>query len=194
MSAPEFDHRSPGGMNANAKILIAEDDFAFRDMLEDVLVEEGYPVFVARNGSEALGVLGRIGRPVLILLDMNMPVMDGMTFLTHLKEWPDRERIEVVIMSAAVEVEKLFGQTPGIIKALKKPFDLAEILALAEEFAARRATSEGASAAAAAAQPTAATVAVTPPPVSEGASAAATAAQPTAATAAVIPPPPAPEE
>jgi CheY-like chemotaxis protein len=151
-------------MKANANILIAEDDFAFRDMLEDVLVEEGYPVFVARNGSEALGVLGRIRRPVLILLDMNMPVMDGMTFLTHLEGWPDRERMEVVIMSAAVEVEKLFGQTPGIIKALKKPFDLAEILVLADEFAARRATSEGASAASTAAQPAAAAAGITVPP------------------------------
>jgi hypothetical protein len=62
-----------------------------------------------------------------------------MTFLSHLKEWPDRERVEVVIMSAAVEVELLFGHTPGVLKALKKPFDLEEILVLAEEFAARHA-------------------------------------------------------
>ena len=150
-------------MKANATILIAEDDFGFRDTLEDVLAEEGYSVSVARNGAEALGVLGRIGRPVLILLDMNMPVMDGMTFLAHLKEWPDREQVEVVIMSAAVEVELLFGHTPGVLKALKKPFDVEEILVLAEEFAARHAPA-GASTAATATQPTAVTAGTTPPP------------------------------
>jgi CheY-like chemotaxis protein len=150
-------------MKANATILIAEDDFGFRDTLEDVLAEEGYSVSVARNGAEALGVLGRIGRPVLILLDMNMPVMDGMTFLAHLKEWPDREQVEVVIMSAAVEVELLFGHTPGVLKALKKPFDVEEILVLAEEFAARHAPA-GASTASTATQPTAVTAGTPPPP------------------------------
>jgi CheY-like chemotaxis protein len=103
-------------MKVAANILIAEDDFGFRDTLEDVLVEEGHRVSVARNGSEGLAVLGRIGRPVLILLDMNMPVMDGVTFLAHLKEWPDREQMEVVIMSAAVEVELLFGHRPDVLK------------------------------------------------------------------------------
>ena len=150
-------------MSTTANILIAEDDFGLRDTLEDVLAEEGHRVSVARNGSEALGVLGRIARPVLILLDLNMPVMDGMTFLAHLKEWPDREQMEVVIMSAAVEVELLFGQTPGVIKALKKPFYVAEILVVAEEFAIRH-EAPGASAAGAAAQPTTVTAGTTPPP------------------------------
>jgi CheY-like chemotaxis protein len=149
-------------MKTTASILIAEDDFGFRDTLEDVLAEEGYPVSVARNGAEALGVLGRMSRPVLILLDMNMPVMDGMTFLSHLKEWPDRERVEVVIMSAAVEVELLFGHTPGVLKALKKPFDVEEILVLADEFAARHAPA-GATAATAT-QPTGVTAGTPPPP------------------------------
>ncbi|HZJ52684.1 MAG TPA: response regulator [Myxococcaceae bacterium] len=93
-------HLDPRGAN----LLVAEDDFA----------DEGCPVSVARNGEEALGVLGGMQRPVLILLDMNMPVMDGMTFLSHLEEWPDREQMEVVIISAAVEVELLFGHTPGV--------------------------------------------------------------------------------
>ena len=149
-------------MKAPANILIAEDDFGFRDTLEDVLVEEGYRVSLARNGSEALGLLGRIGRPVLILLDMNMPVMDGVTFLNHLKEWPDRQQMEVVIMSAAVEVELLFGHTPGVLKALKKPFDVEEILVLAEDFAARHA-SAGASTVASATQPTAVAAGTIPP-------------------------------
>ena len=150
-------------MKATANILIAEDDLGFRDTLEDVLVEEGHRVSVARNGAEALAVLGGLEPPVLILLDMNMPVMDGMTFLSHLERRPDREQREVVIMSAAVEVE-LLGHAPGVLKALKKPFDLEEILVLAEAFAARHG-SAGPSTAATATQPTAVTAGTTPPPL-----------------------------
>ena len=115
------------------------------------------------SGGGALARLRDGLRPCLILLDMNMPVMDGMTFLSHLERRPDREQREVVIMSAAVEVE-LLGHAPGVLKALKKPFDLEAILVLAEAFAARHG-SAGPSTAATATQPTAVTAGTTPPPL-----------------------------
>jgi CheY-like chemotaxis protein len=118
-------------------ILIAEDDLAFRDTLEDVLVEEGYEVATARNGSEAIAVLHLLSRPALILLDLHMPLMDGIQFLHHLEQRPDREGYEVVIMSALVDVQ-YFDHAPGVIKALKKPFDVDEILTVVKEFNRRR--------------------------------------------------------
>ena len=69
-----------------ASVLLAEDDYNFRDTLEDALVEEGHFVFCARNGSEALVALPRMPRPGLILLDLHMPIMDGVTFLNYLRE------------------------------------------------------------------------------------------------------------
>ena len=120
-----------------ASILIAEDDLAFRDTLEDVLVEEGYEVATARNGSEALAVLHGLSRPALILLDLHMPVMDGVQFLHHLGQRPDRKAYEVVIMSAAVDVQ-WFDHAPGVIKAVRKPFDVSEILTVVKEFNRRR--------------------------------------------------------
>ena len=78
------------GVSAGAAVLIAEDDYNFRDTLEDVLIEDGHSVVSARNGAEALVALNRLPRPALILLDLHMPVMDGVTFLNHLRQRPDQ--------------------------------------------------------------------------------------------------------
>jgi CheY-like chemotaxis protein len=125
-------------MLVGATILIAEDDFAFRDTVEDALVEEGHTVATARNGAEALVCLHRLARPALILLDLRMPVMDGVRFLNELRLRPDRDDFEVVVMSATVDLQ-WFQATPGVIRAMKKPFDIDEILEVASEFGRRHA-------------------------------------------------------
>jgi CheY-like chemotaxis protein len=120
-----------------ASVLIAEDDYNFRDTLEDALVEDGHFVFCARNGSEALVALSRMPRPGLVLLDLHMPIMDGVTFLNYLKERPDCDDFEVVVMSAIVDPQ-WFAKLPGVIRALRKPFDIGEIQELVTDYASRR--------------------------------------------------------
>lgn len=124
-------------MSAGASVLIAEDDYNFRDTLEDALVEDGHSVVGARNGVEALVALNRLPRPALVLLDLQMPVMDGVSFLNELRRRPDAADFEVIVMSALVDPE-WFGKLPGVIRAMRKPFDIEEIQALASEFADRR--------------------------------------------------------
>ena len=124
-------------MSAGASVLIAEDDYNFRDTLEDALVEDGHHVICARNGAEALVALDRLPRPALVLLDLHMPVMDGVTFLHELRKRPDPEDYEVAVMSALVDPE-WFGKLPGVIRVLRKPFDIGEIQALVAGFADRR--------------------------------------------------------
>jgi two-component system, chemotaxis family, chemotaxis protein CheY len=123
-------------LGATANILVVEDDFGFRETLHDVLVEEGYEVSVAQNGAEALEVLSRLGRPLLILLDLQLPVMDGLVFLGRLGDRPDRGDLEVVVMSAGVNVEAL-QMGAEVIRALKKPFERSELLTLVADFAHR---------------------------------------------------------
>lgn len=130
----------PVGMRAN--VLIVDDDSGFRDTLEDLLVDEGYTVTVARHGAHALGMLPHVGRPALILLDLQMPVMDGVTFLDHLQQWPDHADFETVIMSGGVSREWL-EKVPHTVRALTKPFDVEEILTLVAEFAERHASPSG---------------------------------------------------
>ena len=123
-----------------ASILIAEDDLAFRDTLEDALLDEGIEVLTARNGLEALTLLPRLAQPALLLVDLHMPLMDGVALLGKLRERPDRDGYQVVIMSAMVDIQ-WFDRAPGVIRAMKKPFAIDEILALVREFIDRRARS-----------------------------------------------------
>ena len=124
-------------VSAGASVLIAEDDYNFRDTLEDALIEDGHRVVCARNGAEALVALNRLPRPALVLLDLHMPVMDGVTFLHELRKRPDHDDFEVAVMSALVDPE-WFAKLPGVIRALRKPFDIGEIQALVADYADRR--------------------------------------------------------
>src|SRR5262249_41660959 len=124
-------------VSAGASVLIAEDDYNFRDTLEDALVEDGQSVVCARNGAGALVALNGLPRPALVLLDLHMPIMDGITFMNELRKRPDAEDFEVVVMSAVVDPER-FGKLPGVVRAMKKPFDIGEIQALVSDFADRR--------------------------------------------------------
>lgn len=71
------------------KILIVEDEAPLRNAVSDILAFEGFTVFQAKNGQEGLDISLK-EHPDLILLDLMMPVMDGLTMLEKLrtdKEW-----------------------------------------------------------------------------------------------------------
>jgi CheY-like chemotaxis protein len=109
---------------ASSSILVVDDDPDIRDALHDILADAGYDVCLANHGKMALDVLGRIGRPCLILLDMMMPEMDGAQFLQALRQDPASESIPVVLCTASGR-----NTLPGAQGLLKKPFELDELLA-----------------------------------------------------------------
>lgn len=106
------------------QIMVVDDDAGIRATLAEVLDEEGYDVVQAQDGSQALGLLAA-GEPSAIILDLNMPVMDGPTFYRAL-----RARgilVPVIILSAinAVRAARELGATA----AINKPFDIDGLLA-----------------------------------------------------------------
>ncbi len=109
---------------ANAIVMVVEDEPAIREMLSEILESDGYQVRTARNGRDALSQLRR-GNPLpdVILLDVTMPVMDGITFRqTQLRD-PELCDIPVIIASAIAPVHSL----PGT-RQLQKPFGIDELL------------------------------------------------------------------
>ena len=82
------------------KILVIEDDTDIREALVFLLESEGYEVAAAENGKAALDLLSQGRNPELILVDLFMPVMDGLTFRKKQLGRPEIAKIPVILMSA----------------------------------------------------------------------------------------------
>jgi PAS domain S-box-containing protein len=111
----------------NKKILIVEDDRDVVDALSELLKTHGYEVESALNGREALDLLHHGKRPGLILLDLMMPVMDGMQFREAQTADRNLADIPVVVMSAHPKGKEIMRS----IRAqgyLKKPVEIGAIL------------------------------------------------------------------
>jgi DNA-binding response OmpR family regulator len=79
-------------------ILIVEDEVSLRNALRDKCTREGFTVLEAQNGAEGLE-RARKEHPDLILLDLLMPVMDGLTMLNRLRDDPWGAKVPVIILS-----------------------------------------------------------------------------------------------
>jgi CheY-like chemotaxis protein len=119
---------------ASKVVLVVEDDPDIREVLEEMLDAGGHRVLTASNGREALAVLDRLSTPCLVLLDLMMPVMSGFAFLEELTQRPDRERVNVLLISANAQVEQL-ARGKSVVGFVRKPFDLDDVLALVDNHA-----------------------------------------------------------
>ncbi len=84
--------------NGNA-VLVVDDDADLRESLGDVLRAEGYAVTLAANGREALALLPALKRPCAVVLDMEMPVMNGAQFYRAMSGMPALRDIPVGILT-----------------------------------------------------------------------------------------------
>jgi two-component system response regulator MprA len=111
----------------SGRVLVAEDDKSVRDSLVRALTFEGYDVVTAEDGSEALmAVLD--SQPDVIVLDVLMPHVDGLTACRRLRERGDRT--PVLMLTARHEVsDRVAGLDAGADDYLVKPFALDELLA-----------------------------------------------------------------
>lgn len=109
------------------RVLLIDDDEAFREALQRMFREEGFEVSEADNGEEGLA-LARSLRPALITLDVVMPGIDGWTVLRSLKSDPDLAQIPVILVTFVDDRSQ--GYALGASDYLPKPIDPARFQAL----------------------------------------------------------------
>ena len=116
MSLADF----PLAPSAGRRVLIADDDRNLRAILEAILVDQGYEVWGAGDGLEALAAIERMP-PLLLLLDLRMPRLGGLEVLEHLRN--TERRFPVIVITAQTEaVDAVVAR--GAAGVLVKPVGL----------------------------------------------------------------------
>jgi two-component system chemotaxis response regulator CheY len=110
-------------------ILIVDDSSSLRTVVKIALGRAGYDVLEAGDGKEGLTALDKAGKVHLIVSDVNMPHMDGISFVTELKKHP-RHRFTPVIMltTEGADAKKEQGRAAGAKAWITKPFNPPQLL------------------------------------------------------------------
>ena len=116
-------------MNKNTLILVVEDEDDIAEILMSYLERSGMKTLRARQGEQAIA-LNRLHKPDLILLDIHLPVCDGWSVLTTLRQ---ESSVPVIMVSALdQDVVKLMGLRLGADDYVIKPFNPSEVVARVE--------------------------------------------------------------
>ena len=111
--------------NKSARILYIEDDHASRRLVERVLTSRGYEVYVASEGLEGIN-LAREKSPELILMDINLPNMDGREITTRLRSLPNFSSVPIVALTANISPgSRELALAAGCTGFMTKPIDVA---------------------------------------------------------------------
>ena len=129
LAAPE---RSSTSLRGSETILVAEDEDAIRDLIEDVLSEQGYRVITAADGAEALDLARQNdGEIDLVITDVVMPNLSGPEMVQHLQS--DSPDTKVIFMSGYAKQGSLAAIEDKKAEILEKPFSPQTILTLARK-------------------------------------------------------------
>ena len=138
LEAPLPTRRSgPHGLPA-VKVLLVDDEDSLRKVMRDLLERDGYDVAEARDGVQALDQIDRVG-PDIIVLDLNLPGLDGYGVLSHLRSRPATASIPVIVLTAKGDEDnevRVFEL--GADDFLTKPFRARALSARLEAVLGRR--------------------------------------------------------
>ncbi|MGD8553009.1 MAG: response regulator [Anaerolineales bacterium] len=109
-------------------VLLIDDEIAYAEVIGAALKKHGFEVVIAGNAGEALELFQQT-KPSLILLDVMMPEIDGLTLLKWLREHSEQDDLPIHVVSAkAQEADKQAALKAGANGFIAKPFSLEELL------------------------------------------------------------------
>jgi type II secretory ATPase GspE/PulE/Tfp pilus assembly ATPase PilB-like protein/CheY-like chemotaxis protein len=130
--------RRSGAHGPAHKVLLVDDEDSLRKVLKDLLEREGYEVSEARDGVQALDQVDRVG-PDIVVLDLNLPGLDGYGVLSHLRSRPATAGLPVIVLTAKGDEDnevRVFAL--GADDFLQKPFRARALSARLEAVLGRR--------------------------------------------------------
>ena len=114
------------------RILLVEDEEDNMQILRDLLTSTGYEVIEAVNGEEALAAAAR--QPDLILMDIQIPIIDGYEVTRRIKADPALRSIPVIVVTShALDTEQEKARTAGCDDFVSKPYSSAQIIGTLRE-------------------------------------------------------------
>lgn len=113
---------TPETLAGSRTVLVIDDEVDTREAVSEALEDAGYRVVLAANGKEGLDLLAALTRPCGVVLDLTMPVMDGVELYRIMKATPGLEDIPVVISTADP------ARVPKGVTLMKKPVSLERLL------------------------------------------------------------------
>ena len=124
-------------MPNNATILYVEDNVDNRTLVRRILTAEGYTIIEAMNATQALEIL-KSTKPSLILMDINMPDIDGYTLTSQIKGTPGFESVPVIALTANVmRGDRERSLEAGCDGYIQKPIDIDALSEQIERFLRR---------------------------------------------------------
>jgi CheY-like chemotaxis protein len=114
-------------------VLVVDDDEDIRESLQFLLADEGYDIVTADDGQEALDLIPLLPNLAVILLDLQMPKLDGYGVLLDLSKHPEkRDRLSIFLLTANIgqlstDMARLLGSEG--VPVLSKPFDVDQLKA-----------------------------------------------------------------
>lgn len=112
---------------ATGDILIVDDEASVVEVVSLYLQREGFRVRSARNGTEALIAL-QTGRPALVILDLMLPHIDGITLIRRMRETPALDVPVIMLTARGREADRISGLELGADDYVTKPFSPAELV------------------------------------------------------------------
>ena len=113
--------------DARLTVIVVDDQALFRQSIQDRLRSDGYDVVSAENGIEALDLLQAAPGPCVVLLDLMMPVMNGVEFLHALDKRGETDDVRVMLVSGHGVVDRVALDSKRVVARLQKPLEMNEL-------------------------------------------------------------------
>ena len=118
------------------KILVIDDSAAIRQSISFILQQDGYETVEASDGQEGLAALGKLASLDLIITDVNMPNLDGISFIRKARELPAFKFTPILVLTTESQGSKMNeGKEAGATGWIVKPFNTEKLLGIVKKVA-----------------------------------------------------------